>query len=206
MDTWQMIRAERESLAADLAALAEDSWDKDSLCTGWSVRDVVGHMIATTYLSPARFFGKLIGSGFSFTTMSDKQHRAVTAGKTPKELAELFRSRVDTRSVPPGPTTSWLGETVIHGEDVFRALGPYRDHPTEHLVAVADFYKNSNLIVQPQQRITGLTLRATDADWSTGTGPEVNGPLVALIMAMTGRKPALDDLTGDGVATLRERP
>jgi hypothetical protein len=47
--------------------------------------------------------------------------------------------------------------------------------------------------------------RHHDADWRHGTGPEVSGPAIALVMAMTGRKAALDDLTGDGVAVLRER-
>jgi hypothetical protein len=36
---------------------------------------------------------------------------------------------------------SWLGETIVHGEDVFRALGGYRDHPVAHLTAVADCYR-----------------------------------------------------------------
>ena len=44
-----------------------------------------------------------------------------------------------------------------------------------------------------------------DADWSHGTGPEVSGPILSLVMAMTGRKQADDDLVGDGVATLRSR-
>jgi len=56
-----------------------------------------------------------------------------------------------------------------------------------------------------KQRIEGLTLRATDAEWSHGAGPEVSGPILSLVMAMTGRKAPLDDLTGDGVATLRSR-
>jgi hypothetical protein len=30
--------------------------------------------------------------------------------------------------------------------------------------------------------------------------------MLSLLMAMTGRKPVLQDLSGDGVATLRERP
>jgi len=30
--------------------------------------------------------------------------------------------------------------------------------------------------------------------------------MVALVMAMTGRRAALDDLTGEGVALLREKP
>jgi hypothetical protein len=50
-----------------------------------------------------------------------------------------------------------------------------------------------------------VRLRATDTDWSHGTGPEVAGQMVALVMAMTGRRQAVDDLTGNGVAVLRDR-
>jgi len=72
-------------------------------------------------------------------------------------------------------------------------------------VTVADFYKGSNLLIGSKSRIAGLTLRATDANWSHGAGPEVSGPILSLVMAMTGRKQADDDLAGDGVATLRSR-
>ena len=72
-------------------------------------------------------------------------------------------------------------------------------------MTVADFYKGSNLLIGSKNRIAGLTLRATDADWSHGTGPEVSGPIVSLVLAMTGRQAADGDLTGDGVATLRSR-
>ena len=72
-------------------------------------------------------------------------------------------------------------------------------------MAVADFYKGSNLLIGSKRRITGLALLATDTEWSHGTGPEVAGPILSLVMAMTGRKEALDDLTGDGVATQRTR-
>jgi len=63
---------------------------------------------------------------------------------------------------------------------------------------------------QPQRpartgHFSGTTLRATDTEWQHGTGPEVSGPAIALVMAMTGRKAALDDLTGEGVAVLRDR-
>lgn len=46
--------------------------------------------------------------------------------------------------------------------------------------------------------------QATGANWSTGTGPEISGPVLSLIMAMTGREAVLGDLPGDGVAQLRE--
>ena len=205
MDTWQMIKAERASLVDALATLPDANWDKPSLCTGWTVREVVGHMIATANMTPPRFFAKMAGSGFNFQTMTRKEVERATAGRTNAELVDRLRSRINARTAPPGPAPSWLGETIVHGEDVFRALGSYRDHPIEHVVAVADFYKNSNLLIGAKDRIAGVTLLATDADWRHGTGPEASGPAIALVLAMTGRKAALDDLTGDGVTTLRER-
>lgn len=68
-----------------------------------------------------------------------------------------------------------------------------------------EFFKKSNLLIGAKSRIAGLTLRATDAEWLHGSGPEVSGPAHSLLMAMTGRKPAIDDLSGEGVATLRSR-
>jgi hypothetical protein len=70
---------------------------------------------------------------------------------------------------------------------------------------VADFYKGFNLVIGAKRRIAELHLRATDTNWAHGDGPEVAGPIVSLILAMTGRKDALDDLTGEGVTMLRSR-
>jgi hypothetical protein len=76
-------------------------------------------------------------------------------------------------------------------------------YPTDAVVQVADFYKGSNLIIGAKKRIEGLRLRATDTDWSHGDGPEVSGPIMSLVMAMTGRE--VTDLAGDGVTTLASR-
>ena len=96
-----------------------------------------------------------------------------------------------------------LGEIVVHGEDIRRPLGLKHQPPEEALVAVADSWKNSNLLIGSKRRITGLRLRATDTEWVHGDGPEVSGPLLSLILAMTGRKDVHPDLTGEGVAELR---
>jgi uncharacterized protein (TIGR03083 family) len=205
MDTWQMIKDERASLVSALAALSDADWDKPSLCAGWTVRDVVGHMIATANMTPPKFVAKLASAGFNFQKLTRRDIQHFMAGRTNAELVEALRSRVAARTAPPGPATSWLGETIVHGEDVFRALNGYREHPVEHVIAVADFYKNSNLLIGSKNRINGVTLVATDTDWRHGAGPEASGPAIALVLAMTGRKAALDDLTGEGVAVLRER-
>jgi len=63
-------------------------------------------------------------------------------------------------------------------------------------------------LLPPRRRYScgGLTLKATDTAWSTSSGPEVSGPALSLLLAMTGRKAALEDLSGDGVAMLAARP
>ena len=43
---WPLIHAEREAIAADLDTLTGEQWAARSLCAEWTVRDVLGHMIA----------------------------------------------------------------------------------------------------------------------------------------------------------------
>jgi uncharacterized protein (TIGR03083 family) len=205
VDVWVATQAERADLVDALAALPADAWGRPSLCEGWTVRQVVAHMIATASMTPPAFVGKLVRTGFHFDAMSQREIDRIAEGATDADLVAAFRARIGSRSAPPGPATTWLGETIVHGEDIFRALGSYRQHPLEHLVAVADFYAGSNLLIGAKKRIDGVTLRASDADWTHGSGPEVRGPLVALVLAMTGRKAALDDLEGEGVTVLRDR-
>jgi uncharacterized protein (TIGR03083 family) len=206
MDTWDMARAERRQLADRLAALPEGAWTGSTLCDGWLVRDIVGHMIAIGSMSAGTFFGGMAKSRFSFDRFQEQGIRKYTGGRSPAEILAAFRATVDSHAKPPGPKTTVLGEVLVHGEDIFRAQGSgYLDHPAEHVIAVAEFYKRNRFPLKVKQRIAGVTLRMTDADWSYGSGPEAAGPGIAVIMAMAGRKIALEDLWGDGVAVLSGR-
>jgi uncharacterized protein (TIGR03083 family) len=204
VDVWPAIFAERKALAADLDGISAQEWDTTSLCTQWTVRDVLAHMTATSRLSGASFLPKLIGSGFSLTRMQGKDI-ARERGSSPDDTLRNFKSTMESKGRPPGPLNTMLGETIIHSQDIRRSLGITHQYPVDVLVEVANFFKTSNLIIGTKRRIAGVGLKATDADWGNGDGPLVSGPMISLVMAMTGRKPALDDLTGDGVATLRER-
>lgn len=203
-DLWPTIHAERKALAADLEGLTEAQWSTASLCGTWSVRDVLGHMTATAELTPPAFFAGLIGSGFRFQSMQAKAIAKQTEG-TPADTLARFRAQVDATTHPPGPNDSWLGETIVHAEDIRRPLGLAHRYPVDATTQVADFYRGSNLVIGGKKRVAGLTLRATDTDWSAGSGPEVTGPAIALVMAVAGRRAALGDLSGDGVATLTDR-
>lgn len=201
---WPLIHGERKALLADLQGLTDQQWDTPSWCGAWTVRQVLGHMTATAKMTPLAFFPRLIGSGFRFNAMSDKDATKESAG-SPADALARFAAVVDNTTHPPGPVDSMVGESVVHPEDIRGPLGIRHTYPTEMLVRVADFYKSSNLLIGGKRRIAGLTLRATDADWVTGSGPEVSGPMLSLVLALTGRRAALSDLSGAGLATLQSR-
>ena len=146
----------------------------------------------------------LAGSSFHFDVMSANNVARETAGPPADTLAE-FREHLNDTTSPPGPLEAMVGEVVIHGADIRRPLAIAHRYPQDALIRVADFFRGSNLLIGAKRRINGVTLRATDADWSTGSGAEVTGPFLSLILAMTGRSAALADLSGDGVATLSSR-
>jgi uncharacterized protein (TIGR03083 family) len=204
MDIWPVIHDQRKALAADLKGRGGEEWATPSLCRQWTVRDVLAHMTSAARLTPPAFFGKLIGSGFNFEKVQ-ASGIAGNRGSSPADTMARFEAVLTSVKHPPGPADTWLGETIVHAEDIRRPLGIVHHYPTDAVVQVASFYQGSNLLIGSKRRIEGLTLRATDADWSHGTGPEVAGPILSLVLAMTGRKAPIDDLTGEGVATLRSR-
>jgi uncharacterized protein (TIGR03083 family) len=203
-DMWATIAAERGTLADDLANLTPAQWDTPSLCSEWTVRDIVAHLSATASLNPATFLVNMAKAGFNFDRFANGQiakHR----GPEPAATLNEFRGLRDSTSAPPGPKTSWLGEVVVHGEDIRRPLGIRHTYAPDAVRQVIDFYKGSNMLIGSKKRVDGLALHATDDDWQHGQGEQVQGPLLSLLLAMTGRGAACDDLTGPGVQTLRSR-
>jgi uncharacterized protein (TIGR03083 family) len=203
-DTWQLIETERQRTADALQTLPAQQWDARSLCRGWLNKEVLAHIVATAEMSTGDFFARMLRNGFRFTRMSDNDIRRVGQDGTP-QLVERLRVAAGSHRHPPGPVASMLMEIVVHGEDIAFGTGHPIDHSPQGLVGAADFAKNAQPLVGCRRRIEGLSLQATDTDWSTGSGPEVSGPLVPLLLAMSGRKAALDRLSGAGVAILRER-
>jgi uncharacterized protein (TIGR03083 family) len=203
-DIWPTVQTERRALAGDLAGLSNEQWDTRSLCAESTVRDVLAHMTATAKITPAGFFPKLAVSGLNFSRMQAKDI-AAERGATPTDTLRGFEAVIPSKKRPPGPPLTMMGETIVHSEDIRRPLGITHDYPTEWVVRVADFFKGSNLLIGSKRRITGVSLRATDTSWSSGSGPEAAGPVLSLLMAMTGRTAALDDLEGPGVEVLRRR-
>ena len=201
---WPLVHAERAALAGDLADLTDQQWATSSLCTGFTVRQVLAHLTAGASLNPVRWLAGVIRCRFDF----DKQvamRLTEQLGASPTETLARFRCVVTKTVKPPLPTTAVLGETIVHGEDIRRPLGIHRDYPISTLTQLASYYQGTDLPVLTKRRIAGLRLQASDGPFATGSGPLVSGSTLALIMAMAGRVTYCDELDGDGAATIRAR-
>ena len=205
-DTWTMIGDARTDLAGYLETITPEQWNAPSLCDQWKVRDVVGHLVGGANKIPmGSMIGMMAKNGFNLNKMLAAG--AIEEGRrSPEELVKAIREAVSLRNTPPmAKPEDTLCDTVIHTQDIRRALGGPGAVPQDRLVLALDRMKNVNMILGNKKRIAGLKLVATDSDWTTGEGPEVRGTGEALLMAMCRRKAAIDDLSGEGVTTLRSR-
>lgn len=203
-DIWPTIHAERQALISDLNGLTPEQWETATACGHWNVHQVFGHLVSLAEMSPPKFFVQFAGSGFNFNKYAEKGVAQATAGGPAATVAKLEAAKSKT-SAPPGPKETWLGEHFVHGEDIRRALGIKREYPTDQVARTLVFYAGSEPIIHAKSRVAGLTLKATDTDLTIGTGPLVEGPVLSLLIAASGRKSALDELSGEGVETLRGR-
>jgi uncharacterized protein (TIGR03083 family) len=203
-ETWKYIHSERADMATTWASFTSDQWATPSWCSGWTVKDTAGHVLAAAEQTTMNFYKEMAAAGFKFNVFADRGAKRLST-LSPDELVRRLRARTTTTNHPPAPVMAMLGEIVVHGEDIRHPLGLTHASPPQALIAVADNWKNANFLIGSKKRIAGLKLRATDANWVHGEGPEVAGPLVSLICAMSGRKGAHAELSGEGVAILAAR-
>lgn len=118
--------------------------------------------------------------------------------------ATLYRHQQNTRA-PSKHAAAWLGEVIVHSQDIRRPLGLQRTPATHGVTAVAEFFAARNFAVPSHSAAKGLRLEATDGPFRCGSDPMVSGITLALTIAMAGRETYCDDLTGSGVSTMRSR-
>lgn len=197
-----MARAERVDLAAFLATLTPQQWDTPSLCTGWTVKDVVAHVISYEELGTMGLLKRFVKGRI---VRANEVGVDEFAALSPQELLEFLGNHLTPRGLTAGfGGMIALVDGLIHHQDIRRALGRPRTIPADRLGRVLGLVPG-NPRLGAGRRIRGLRLRATDIDWTHGRGPEVSGPGEALLMAMAGRPAAVADLAGPGQATLAAR-
>ncbi len=197
----EMAREEREDLADLLAQLTPQQWEQPSLCERWRVRDVVAHLIGYDELGRRALMRQFVKGRFRFNRINQ-----VGVDELRTRSTEELRRIVAEHLQPRGLTAGFGGmialvDGMIHQQDIRRALGIQRTILPDRLLAVLGCARYVPA-VRGAWRARGVRLVATDVDWSYGTGPEVRGPGEALLMAMSGRPDALQDLAGEGKAKL----
>jgi uncharacterized protein (TIGR03083 family) len=205
-DYTRMMQEESRDLADFLTTLSPEEWDLPSLCDGWRVRDVVAHMAVGHTISVASYAAALVRHGLSTddTSFTLAVRFADTHG--PRAILALFRQGTSQR--PRGaarlvPARELFTDHLVHHQDIRRALDAPRQVPAARLVAALETLPRLSSRVGSRARLSGLRVVATDVDVVLGRGAlEIRGTAEALVMALTGRRQAITELTGDGVPLL----
>ena len=204
LDVRFAVHRERLRLAALLDELAPAEWEHPSLCPGWRVRDVVGHLV----LAPESTVGGMVvdlarAHGDVDRVIRESAQRK-GADRTSTLVGEL-RSAAD--SDHRRPFTSHLEpliDVLVHGQDIVIPLRRVLAMPVnDAAVAAARVWETR--FFGARKRMRGIRLVARDVVWSRGEGVLVEGPIEPILLALTGRAARLDRLSGPGVDLLADR-
>jgi len=201
--TKEMARDEREGFASFLDGLTSQQWNSPTLCELWTVREVAIHTVSYDELTTAGLVGRFL-KGRLNTDRINAIGVADYSDRSPQQITVLIRSYAQ----PHGLTGGFGGKIaltdgMIHQQDIRRSIGLPRTIDPERLRTALNFARFAPSI-RGAWRARGVRLVASDLDWSHGRGPEVRGPGEALLMAMAGRRAALDDVDGPGKAKLAQ--
>jgi len=174
-DLMTLAEEERRDLLALLQGLTDDQWNAQSLCTKWRVRDVAAHVVSYDELSTTRLVGTFLRGGLRVSAVNNIALRRYQ-GLEPAAVMVLLSRNVRPHGLPSGFGGGIaLTDGTIHHQDIRRALDLPRTIPPQRLVAVLDFALGAPTL-PAKRNAKALTLTATDLVWTSGTGPEVNGP------------------------------
>lgn len=200
----RLAREERTDFAAFLRTLTPAQWNEPTLCSEWTAREVVAHVVDYDHLGFRDLLGQAVRGGLRLNRMN-----ALGVARNPDRTPAELIARLDEHLEPRGLTAAFGGRValldgLIHQQDIRRPLGLPREIPPDrlrHALAFARFAPP----IKAFQRARGLRLVATDLDWSAGSGPELHGPGEALLLAIAGRDAVLDEVAGPGAAILASR-
>ncbi|MCC9145271.1 MULTISPECIES: maleylpyruvate isomerase family mycothiol-dependent enzyme [unclassified Arthrobacter] len=184
---WDVVRAERRRLAADLAPLPAEQWEVPSLCPGWSVHDVLAHLVDTARTGKIGFVRGMVGARLDFDRMN---HRGVLREKRqdPQDTLRALRDVSELTRTPPANLATRLVEAIVHGEDIRRPLGLSGSYPEPAVLrALAYQLRTPGAFGGGRERAAGLRLvdRRTGTAWGTGTTVEADA--LDLLLAVSGR-------------------
>jgi uncharacterized protein (TIGR03083 family) len=206
-EVWKTIDRERLRLAELLEGLAQEEWQRPSLCTGWTVRDVAAHLTLQQVGLVEALSMFIRARGNVNRGIYESACRRAAARSTEQLIAEI-RGMAGSRRHNAGLTyQETLIDILVHGQDIAIPLGRRHDMPPDAAAVAAS--RTWTMRWPPPfpavRLMAGVKLTATDTDWTVGQGPEVRAPIGAILLLSAGRLAALPELSGDGAPELANR-
>jgi uncharacterized protein (TIGR03083 family) len=199
-DVGDRVHFYRLAIAKELETLSEGDLCAQSWCEGWRVRDVFGHLVHMAEATSLSLIRELMVGGLAHNrVLAD---RARDLGQRPvAELSDRLRKAADgpRLRVPGIPTVVGVGEVMVHGNDALRPIGRDFAVKVDDVEPLLNVYRRKARMLFKQSAPKGVTLVAEDLSWSAGTGPEVRGSAVDLLLLLANRRLVIDRLSGPGL-------
>jgi uncharacterized protein (TIGR03083 family) len=209
-ELWAAIDAQRLRTVELLQDLTPAEWDHASLCDGWRVRDVAAHLTLQQLTLGDALKALLRHPGG--TNHLIHASAVAEANRRPPEqhiadIARMVGSRRYNFGITPKET---LTDITVHGQDIAIPLGRQLEVPPETAATAAtrvwscQFSVRGRMMLRVNRQLPWRPYRlvATDIEWSVGKGQEIRGPILAILLLLTGRTARFADLSGPGAAEL----
>jgi len=207
-DVWAAIDSQRRRTANLLEQLSDEEWGHPSLCEGWTVRDVAAHLtLQQLDLGAAIRWAITHPSSLGGVNRMIRRSAHIKAQQPTERLIAEIRAMVGSRRHNVGLTSfETLTDILVHGQDIAIPLKRELRMPLDASAVVA-----TRVWAQHRKRmarvfrtipIQGFRFTAIDVAWSVGQGREIQGPISALLLLLTGRVATLPQLSGDGMESL----
>jgi uncharacterized protein (TIGR03083 family) len=199
---WRHIHHERGALAATLRTLTPEQWEHDSLCAGWTVKDVAAHIISTPQLGFAGTMGVFLRNlGRGYNSMIFRETKRLSERKsTDQILADYETYATSRKKVATTTTVEPLIDALVHHQDIIRPLGLRHEMDPTAAAVAADRVRTLAFLMGTRRLVRSVRMVATDADWDRGKGPVVEGPMQELLMLCSGREPEAALMSGEGLS------
>jgi len=196
----------RRRFADRIEALDQTAWNTPSWCAGWRVRDVLAHLVSGAEATPLSMTRDILRSGLRPDRAVSEPAKRLSHVPVP-ELADRLRMAAEGGFRPPGfPAAMGLGDVLVHCADALRPIGLDVDAPPADAAPVLEAYWRRGRMVVHSAPQEGRCLVATDLDWTKGSGPEVRGKAMDLMLLVANRLQVLPCLEGPGLDGLYEPP
>lgn len=199
---WATVAKYRCRLADTFETLTPEQLAAPSWCSGWRVRDVLGHLVHIAEASQVSMVRDVIRHPLRPDRALDLIARQLGEEPVPTLAQRLRNAQHGTFHILGFPPAVELGDVIVHGNDTLRALGlEFAVRPDEAVSVLKTYRRVGGLAFHARPQRTAR-LVATDVQWSCGNGPEVRGRAIDILMLIANRRQVVESLSGPGVANV----